>query len=123
MNQYRCETCDKDCVYANQTPTDELFYCQKFEYDWVRKFTSVKGCTTHSDFQSERDKVLTEKRIDYLRSLGWMVAVHNDYKQNGEFHTFWLLTYPDGKYLKGEGKTDEEALEQIVEELRQAGEP
>jgi len=73
-------------------------------------------------YQSERDKVLTEKRIDYLRSLGWMVAVHNDYKQNGEFHTFWLLTYPDGKYLKGEGKTDEEALEQIVEELRQAGE-
>ena len=73
--------------------------------------------------KEERDKVLTEKRIDYLRSLGWMVAVHNDYKQNGEFHTFWLLTYPDGKYLKGEGKTDEEALEQIVEELRQAGEP
>jgi hypothetical protein len=58
MNQYRCETCDKDCVYANQTPTDELFYCQKFEYDWVRKFTSVKGCTSHSNFQSERDKVL-----------------------------------------------------------------
>ena len=73
--------------------------------------------------KDERDKVLTEKRIDYLRSLGWMVAVHNDYKQNGEFHTFWLLTYPDGKYLKGEGKTDDEALEQIVEELRQAGEP
>ena len=58
MNQYRCETCDKDCVYANQTPTDELFYCQKFEYDWVRKFTSVKGCTSHSNFQSERDTVL-----------------------------------------------------------------
>ena len=74
-------------------------------------------------YQSERDKVLTEKRIDYLRSLGWMVAVHNDYKQNGEFHTFWLLTYSDGEYLKCEGKTDEEAYEQNVEELRQAGEP
>ena len=75
MNQYRCETCDKDCVYANQTPTDELFYCQKFEYDWVRKFTSVKGCTTHSDFQSERDKVLpsgavfdnTKRMVDEIR--------------------------------------------------------
>jgi len=86
-------------------------------------FIKIERNVRSHPYQSERDKVLTEKRIDYLRSLGWMVAVHNDYKQNGEFHTFWLLTYPDGKYLKGEGKTDDEALEQIVEELRQAGEP
>ena len=64
--------------------------------------------------QSEREKVITEQRINYLRSLGWVVAVHNDYKRDGGFHTFWLLTYPDGRYLEGEGKTDDEALEQIV---------
>jgi len=27
-----------------------------------------------------------------------------------EFHTFWLLTHPCGKWVKGEGATDEEAL-------------
>jgi hypothetical protein len=69
--------------------------------------------------QEERERI---RKIDYLRSLGWMVAVHNDYKQNGEFHTFWLLTYPDGRYLKGEGKTDDEALNQIAESLRQSPE-
>ena len=108
MNQYRCENC------KNQDD------CTEWKYTSVRDVSVRCGLICHSDFQSERDKVLTEKRIDYLRSLGWMVAVHNDYKQNGEFHTFWLLTYPDGKYLKGEGKTDEEALKQIVEELRQS---
>ena len=44
-----------------------------------------------------------------LRSDGWSVAVHNDYRQDGEPHTFWLLTR-DGRAVKGEGRTDEEAL-------------
>jgi len=42
-----------------------------------------------------------------------MVAVHNDYRLNGEAMTFWLLTHPDGRWVKGEGKTDAEALNQI----------
>ncbi len=53
-----------------------------------------------------------------LRMNGWMVAIHNDYRQNGEQHTFWLFTNKDGKYIKGEGFTDAEALEQIRESLR-----
>ena len=90
MNQYRCETCDKDCVYANQTPTDELFYCQKFEYDWVRKFTSVKGCTSHSNFQSERDKVLDDLyRFAKENRCGWgfvdgVDAYRTELRQAGE---------------------------------------
>jgi hypothetical protein len=49
-----------------------------------------------------------------LRDNGWMVAVHNDYRQDGEFRTFWLFTNDDGYYLKGEGKTDTEALAAVV---------
>lgn len=51
-----------------------------------------------------------------LRKLGWSVAVHNDYKLNGENYTFWLMT-KGNNCLKGEGKTDEEALNQIREQI------
>lgn len=47
-----------------------------------------------------------------LRAAGWSVAVHNDYRQDGASMTFWLLTYPDGRWVKGEGATDASALEQ-----------
>jgi hypothetical protein len=49
---------------------------------------------------------------DDLRKNGWTVAVHNDYRQDGAPHTFWLLT-KDGRAVKGEGRTDGEALDQI----------
>lgn len=52
-----------------------------------------------------------------LRRLGWSVAVHNDYRLNGEFHTFWLLTKGD-RCVKGEGRTDMEALDSIRAQLR-----
>lgn len=45
-----------------------------------------------------------------LRGAGWQVAVHNDYRQDGKLQTFWLLTHPDGRFVKGEGDTDEVAL-------------
>ena len=48
-----------------------------------------------------------------LRALGWTVAVHNDYRHQGKPHTFWLLTHPSGRWLKGEAPTDTEALDQI----------
>jgi hypothetical protein len=41
---------------------------------------------------------------DDLRAQGWAVAVHNDYRLNGEAHTFWLLTNDD-RAIKGEGRT------------------
>lgn len=62
---------------------------------------------------------------DDLRAAGLTVAVHNDYTLNGERMTFWLMTYPlppekvefrsgvKTIAFKGEGKTDQEALDRI----------
>lgn len=49
---------------------------------------------------------------DDIRAQGWVVAVHNDYRLNGIFHTFWLFT-KDGQAIKGEGVSDAEALQQV----------
>ena len=49
---------------------------------------------------------------DDLRALGWAVAIHNDYRQNGEPHTFWLFTKGE-RNVKGEGRTDMEALNEV----------
>lgn len=47
-----------------------------------------------------------------------MVAVHNDYRLKGEPFTFWLFTnMQTGRFVQGEAKTDEEALENIRIEL------
>ena len=54
---------------------------------------------------------------DDIREDGWAVAVHNDYFVDGKFHTVWLFTNSSGKYLKGEGKTDREALDKVRSQL------
>ena len=51
------------------------------------------------------------RHLKMLRDLGYIVAVHNDYRQDGAFRTFWLFTHPDGHWVKGEGNSDMEALE------------
>lgn len=54
------------------------------------------------------------EQLNDLRDRGWAVAVHNDYRQNESFHTFWLFT----KWVyaaKGEGLTDAMALERVQE--------
>ncbi len=51
-----------------------------------------------------------------IRAAGWFVAVHNDYRLNGELWTFWLFT-KDGRAVKGEGRTDAEALDQVREQI------
>lgn len=53
-----------------------------------------------------------------LRSCGWMVGIHNDYRKGKKLFTFWLMTRADGRFLKGEGETDAIALDQIVTQLR-----
>lgn len=55
-------------------------------------------------------------RPDDLRERGWMVAVHNDYMQNGARYTFWLLTR-GSECVKGEGASDGEALNRVRAEL------
>ena len=52
-----------------------------------------------------------------LRELGWSVAVHNDYRQDGESHTFWLFTKAS-LAVRGEGRTDAEALDIVREKVR-----
>ena len=49
--------------------------------------------------------------LQHLREQGWFVAVHNDYRQGGRHHTFWLFTdQGTGRFVKGEGETDEAAV-------------
>lgn len=49
---------------------------------------------------------------DDLRSDGWVVAVHNDYRQTGALYTFWLFT-KDGFEIHAEGGSDVEALDAV----------
>lgn len=60
-----------------------------------------------------------EPALARLRQAGWQVAIHNDYRLDGESCTFWLFTHPSGVWAKGEGASDEEAL---IEVERQAAE-
>jgi hypothetical protein len=53
---------------------------------------------------------LREACADDLRAKGWRVAVHNDYRLDGIDCTFWLFTHPDGRWIKGEGPTDADAI-------------
>lgn len=79
---------------------------------------------------------------DDIRAAGWVVAVHNDYRQEGRSYTFWLFTRPlrgtihfvDGngcgairscfeglmEAVKGEGRSDSVALNAV---RRQVGLP
>lgn len=57
-----------------------------------------------------------------LRGEGWTIAVHNDYRQDNEPHTFWLFTRGN-ECVKGEGRTDAEALDQIRAELERRSAP
>lgn len=53
---------------------------------------------------------------DDIRAEGWAVAVHNDYRLNGVNHTFWLFTKGE-RCVKGEGRTDAEALAEVRHSL------
>lgn len=59
-------------------------------------------------------------RPDDLRAAGWAVACHNDYTLGGEAHTFWLFTRGT-LAVRGEGKTDAEALDHVRGQIRDAG--
>jgi hypothetical protein len=54
---------------------------------------------------------LSHRWLERFRADGWTVAIHNDYRLNGRTMTFWLLTHEaSGRFVKGEGATDTEAL-------------
>lgn len=55
---------------------------------------------------------LLEDLLKRLRQSGWMVAVHNDYRLDGVdgSFTFWLFTHGAGVFVRGEGRTDCDAV-------------
>lgn len=57
------------------------------------------------------ERVRLDELLARIRGGEWSVAVHNDYRLDGITHTFWLFTHPDGRWVKGEGRSDVEALE------------
>lgn len=59
-----------------------------------------------------------ERMLWSLRERGWRVGVHNDYRHAGVDMTFYLLTHPDGTFVKGEGQTDMDALMDCDEAIR-----
>ena len=79
---------------------------------------SLKSVTKFIELSMAKERLTNQVKAlegaipDDLRADGWVVAVHNDYRQNDTPHTFWLLTHPDGRWIKGEGATDAEALTQ-----------
>jgi hypothetical protein len=57
-----------------------------------------------------------EASADDIRQKGWSVAIHNDYRLLGNSHTFWLFT-KEGRAVKGEGRTDREALDIVRKQI------
>lgn len=55
--------------------------------------------------------------VERLRADGWTVAVHNDYRLGTVPMTFWLFTHPSGVWAKGEGCTDDEAFQSLLESI------
>lgn len=66
--------------------------------------------------EREMNKSLQASSPDDIRQAGWMVAIHNDYRQDGELCTFWLFTKGD-RAVKGEGTTDAVALNKVRKRL------
>lgn len=60
---------------------------------------------------------MTNSCPDDIRAKGWMVAVHNDYRLNGVFHTFWLFT-KGSVCAQGEGLNDAEALDIVRQKIQ-----
>ena len=105
MNQYRCETCKhyhdetKDqygMCYAESAHREAMY---NNTYDHVVKY----GCASHSDFQSERDRLLDELITHYKKVIEDGKGVTYNHPINYQWMYGGVVKY--------------------LEELRQAGEP
>lgn len=87
-------------------------YCLNCDRQHCREFES-RDCFAARATWLERELDKAQRSLpDDLRKQGWSVAVHNDYRLDGYACTFWLLTKGD-RCVKGEGRTDAEALDEI----------
>jgi len=76
MNQFRCKTC-KNC---SKNPNDDYFcLVMNDEIDFTDfEHTAKVGCASHSDFQSERKKLLDDYCIINLTYYVWAEAESDD---------------------------------------------
>jgi hypothetical protein len=67
-----------------------------------------------------REHRATFYKLASLRLHGWYVAVHNDYVLDGVLKTFWGFSRGH-QWVKGEGQTDLEAINEALGEARALG--
>lgn len=82
---------------------------------------SIQQFSLYRDYVREladKPDVFDESNPKDLRDKGWMVAVHNDYRQDGKLHTFWCFTKGDLQ-TKGEGLSDAAALNEVRRRVAQ----
>ena len=105
MNQYKCETCKH-----RENITDAFYntiWCKKHDEAINPSTINLVGCASHSDFQSEREKVLELLRLKYVEFLNHPCPELADkYKHCCDAEWCGLCT-----------------LDEVLAELRQAGEP
>jgi hypothetical protein len=110
--KYRSDGCAHDvCLLVNQCRSLSE-RAEKVEADFAEAHNGALQSIMRESEALARIKTLGTSSADEIRALGWVVAVHNDYRLNGEPYTFWLFT-KDGCAVKGEGRTDAEALDQV----------
>lgn len=93
-------------VAVKKIAGDVNWYCSECHLKLTHEHEPCPTC-----IQLFKQAGLRAASPDDLRDLGWAVAIHNDYWLNGQGMTFWLLTKAsNGRFVKGEGRTDAEAL-------------
>jgi len=97
MNQYRCETCKH-----RFTPDYWKDGCNRFGKTFMSddemRFISTYGCASHSDYQSERERAISK----------FADLIHTESVRLSPAMVDMVYSY---------------RVAQIIEELRQAGEP
>ena len=106
---------------AEAKATNLARWCQDYSVTLLREQEEVYHLQLTIDAAEAREAKLREALVDDLRQQGWSVAVHNDYRQDGRYVTFWLLTRRNGHWIKGEGETDAQALNQCRAALADGG--
>jgi len=98
---------------------------QAGRYDKLLKWAKEQIAENQApDDPSKENRPITAAKLDlsamlkWLRCCGYTVAVHNDYYLKDQLRTFWLFTHRQtGTFLKGEGSTDEWAVNDVMSQL------
>jgi hypothetical protein len=108
MNQYRCETCkNRGCPLPKYYSDNS----EKFETGIMYSLSKMVGCASHSDFKSQRDKVLDEGIAKIQERIDRIFEGYRGETNENITHTPYNMANGMGEAQK------------ILKELRQAGEP